>query len=150
MPLTVGNSPRPTASDLETPAGMTDQHRIAAALNEAWDALYDSLPGRWHIGKPSYDAGLAAWSVSAWGPRPGRGRAQRTVTGTGETEVAALRDLDARLRESPKPNHDWIEQLRRQLRMAYVEGAEAFSRETYDRALTTDELERVLRRYAER
>ena len=97
---------------------MTDQHRIADALNEAWDALYDSLPGRWHIGKPTYDARLAGWSVSAWGPKPGRGEAKQTVTGTGATEVAALRDLDTRLRGLPKPNRDRVEELRRQLRMA--------------------------------
>jgi hypothetical protein len=129
---------------------MTDQHRIADALNEAWDALYDSLPGRWHIGKPSYDSRLATWSVSAWGPQPGRGKVQHTVTGTGDTEVAALCDLDARLRGAPKPNRDRMEELRRQLRMAYIEGAEAFSRETLDRALTPDELGRVIGRYAGR
>jgi hypothetical protein len=129
---------------------MTDQHRIAEALNEAWDALFDSLPGRWHIGKPWYDARLAAWSVSAWGPQLDPGRAQQSVTGIGESEVAALRNLDARLRGASMPNGDRIEELRRQLRMAYVEGAEAFSRETFDRALTPDELERVLGRYVGR
>ena len=126
---------------------MTDQHRIAEALHEAWDALYDSLPGRWHIGKPSYDSRLAAWSVSAWGPQPGRGQGPQTVTGVGHSEVAALRDLDARLRAASRSNHDRIEELRGELRMAYIEGAEAFSRETFDRALTPEELRRVLGRY---
>ena len=33
------------------------------------------------------------------GPLPGRGKAPEIVTGTGVDEVAALRDLDDRLRE---------------------------------------------------
>ena len=130
---------------------MTDQHSLSEALNEAWDALYDSLPGRWHIGKPTYAPARAAWSVTAWGPQPGRGRAQQTVTGTGDTAVSALRDLDDRLRRVQTPNGAGpMDELHRQLRMAYVDGAEAFSREILDRALTTDELGRIIERYERR
>lgn len=32
---------------------MTDQHAASEALDDAWDALDESLPPRWHIGKPS-------------------------------------------------------------------------------------------------
>jgi hypothetical protein len=45
---------------------MHDEHIASEALNEAWDALYDSLPARWHIGKLSYEPERAAWSVTAW------------------------------------------------------------------------------------
>ena len=126
---------------------MTDQQLNSEALNEAWDVLYDSLPARWHIGKPSYDPERAPWSVTAWGPQPGRGEARQAVIGTGDTPVAALRDLDDRLRSATKPNGGRMDELRRQLRMAYVDGAEALAREAFDRGLTEDELGRVIERY---
>jgi hypothetical protein len=126
---------------------MTDQHVDSEALSEAWDVLYDSLPARWHIGKPSYDPGLAAWTVTAWGRQPDRGKPRQAVTGMGDTEVAALRDLDDRLRRLRKSKGVGMDELRRQLRMAYVDGAEAFSRETLDRGLTGDELGRIIERY---
>jgi hypothetical protein len=126
---------------------VTDRDATSEALNEAWDALYDSLPARWHIGKPSYEPERAAWSATAWGPRPDRGEARQSVTGTGDTEVAALRDLDHRLRRVPRPNRGRLDDLRHRLRMAYVDGAEAFSREAFDRGLTTDELGRIIQRY---
>jgi hypothetical protein len=44
----------------------------------------------------TYDPGVHAFSVTARGPHPGRGKAPVTVSGTGQT--AALRDLDAELR----------------------------------------------------
>jgi hypothetical protein len=40
-----------------------------------------------------------------------------------------------------------MDELGRQLRMAYADGAEAFSGETLVRALTTDELGRIIERY---
>jgi hypothetical protein len=54
----------------------------------------------------------------------GRGKVAEYVTGTDETEIAALRDLDARLRGVPKPNGRQLGQMRRRLRRAYVEGAD--------------------------
>src|SRR5207247_854921 len=50
------------------------------------------------------DGYLGAFSVTARGPHPGRGKAPVTVSGAGENDTAALRDLDVRLRGVPK--HD--------------------------------------------
>jgi hypothetical protein len=58
----------------------------------------------------------------------GRGKLPQTVTGTGEDEIAALRDLDDRLRDVPQPDGSQMDELRRRLRLAYVEGAEEWSR----------------------
>ena len=126
---------------------MNDQQETFEALSEAWDVLYDSLPARWHIGMPTYDAGRAAWSVTAWGPGIAGRAPSQSVTGTGASEGAALRDLDSRLRGVPSPNGARIDALRHQLRMAYVDGAEAYSRESFDRGLTTNELGRIIERY---
>ena len=68
----------------------------------------------------------------------------------GDDEVAALRDLDERLRGVPKPDGTRIEELRARLRLAYVDGAEEWSREHESRSLTHDEMLRVLTRYAGR
>jgi len=102
---------------------MNDQDAAFEALNQAWDALYDSLPGRWHIGKPFYAQARAAWLVTAWGPQPGRNKAQQAVIGTGDTAVAALRDLDDRLRGVPRSKGGRMDELRRRLRFRYVGGA---------------------------
>ena len=126
---------------------MTDQDTAIDGLASAWDALYDSLPGRWHIGMPTYAVDRMAWSVTAWGPGIAGQQPSQSVTGTGETEAAALRDLDERLRRLPAPNLAGVDELRHQLRMAFVDGAEAFSRETLDRGLTTHELRRIIQRY---
>jgi hypothetical protein len=64
----------------------------------AWDAVHEALPARWHVGPPGYDPGTGRWRVAAVGPHPGRGRVPPSVTGSGEDEVAALRDLDDQLR----------------------------------------------------
>jgi hypothetical protein len=69
-----------------------------------------------------------------------------TVTGTGESETAALRDLDDRLRGVPQPDGSRMEERERRYRQAYVSGAEESSRERLGRGLTPDELERVIRR----
>ena len=45
------------------------------------------------------------------------------------------------------PNRGAMDDFRHQLRMAYVDGAEAFSRETLERGLTTNELGRIIQRY---
>lgn len=126
---------------------MNDQQRAFEALNEAWDALHDSLPARWHIGKPRYEMRGAGWSVTGWGPSFDGDQPPQSVTGTGDTEVAALRDLDKRFGGLPRPNRSRMDEFRHQLRMAYVDGAEAFSREALERGLTTNELGRLIQRY---
>jgi hypothetical protein len=105
-----------------------DQDLSQEAFGTAWDALYDSLPARWHIRMPSYDAGCAAWSVTASGPDLAGSDASQRVTGTGDSEAAALRDLDSRLRGMPRPERARVGELRHQLRMAFVDAPEAFSR----------------------
>jgi hypothetical protein len=115
----------------------------------AWNAVHEAMPARWRPGPVTYDPGRHAWSVTACGPHLGRGKAPQTVTGTGETEEAALLDLDARLRGTWEPGGR-LDELRARLRLAYVEGAEAFSRTYGDRPLTADELHRVVRRYVGR
>jgi hypothetical protein len=129
---------------------MSDSHATWEAINDAWDALYDSVPARWKIGKPSYDPSRLAWSVTAWGPRRGSSRTPPSVTGSGEDEVAALRDLDCRLRAVPQPNAARQQELSQRLRLAFVDGAEALAMEHLGRRLTRDELRRVLGRYATR
>src|SRR5438093_6505819 len=94
-----------------------------------------------------FDPGVPAFSVTARGPHPGRGKAPQTVSGTGEDETSALRDLDDRLRGVPKPDGTRLDELRRRLRIAYVDGAEEWSREHADRGLTVAELGGVLARF---
>jgi hypothetical protein len=113
----------------------------------AWEAVHDALPARWRVGPVTYDPGVRLWGVTARGPHPGRRKAPVTVSGTGEDEAAALRDLDDRLRAVPKPDGTRMEELRRRIRLAYVEGAEKRSRENSARGLTGDELDRVLSRF---
>jgi hypothetical protein len=43
-----------------------------------------------------------------------------------------------------------VEELRRRLRLAYVEGADTWTRENVGRALDDDELQGVIGRYAAR
>ena len=76
----------------------------------AWDAVHEALPARWHVGPPTFDPGvvrpdglMGAFTVTARGPHPGRGKTPQTVTGTGDDETAALRELDERLRGVPQP-----------------------------------------------
>jgi hypothetical protein len=113
----------------------------------AWDAVHEALPARWRIGPPSYSPAYRAWSVTAVGPHPGRGKQPTTASGTGEDETAALRDLDDRLRGVPKPAGSNLDALRARLRLAYIEGAEYWSRRELGRGLTTDELKHVTSRY---
>jgi len=61
------------------------------AREAAGSAVHEALPARWHVGPVSFDPGRHAWSVTAHGPLPGRGKAPQVVTGTGPDEVAALR-----------------------------------------------------------
>jgi hypothetical protein len=103
------------------------------ALEAAWDAVRVALPARWQVGRPSYDPGIHAWTIAAMAPHPGRGKAPQTVVGTGEDETAALRDLDDRLRDVPKPDGGRMDALRARLRLACVDGAEDWTRENVGR-----------------
>jgi hypothetical protein len=85
---------------------------------------------------------LHRWEVSAFGQTHGRhGGPPVTVTGTGEDAVAALRDLDDRLRGVPQPDGSRMEELQRRARLAYFQGA-------VDQwpDMTAGELERVIER----
>ena len=121
--------------------------RSTDARVAAWWAVHDALPARWHARPVTYDPGHQVWSVTAHGPLPGRGKAPQVATGTGEDEVAALRDLDLRLRGIPRLDGGRLEELNRRLRQAFVAGAEADSRRRLERGMTADELDGVLRRY---
>jgi hypothetical protein len=79
------------------------------------------------------------------GPRSrGRGRMPQTVTGTGEDDIAALRALDDRLRGREDADGR-LDELVRGFRPAYVDGAEAWTRENVGRGLTSAEMGRSLR-----
>lgn len=119
-------------------------------LPRAWDAVHEALPARWRVGPPTFDPGRQAWSVTAIGPHPGRGKIPQSVSGIGEDESAALQDLDDRLRGVPKPDGTRMDELRRRLRLAYVDGAEAWTRHELERSITCDELGRVIGRYGGR
>jgi hypothetical protein len=90
---------------------------------------------------------MGAFSVTARGPHPGRGKAPVTVSGTGDDETASLRDLDDGLRGVPKPEGNRMDELRKRLRLAYLEGAESWSRENVGRSMTEREMAGVAPRY---
>jgi len=115
------------------------------ANEAAWDAVHEALPAHFRVGPPSFDpAGDGRWSVSAVDRRTtGRGKMPRSVSGSGPTEDAALRDLDDRLRGVPKPDGTRLDELR----LAYVDGAEEWTRENVWRGLTRDELGRMIGRF---
>lgn len=117
----------------------------------AWEKLQDALPPRWTVGLAAYDPSAHSWSVSAVGSHSGRGKMPRSVTGTGDDELSAVPDLDAELRgeriDRPPTS---LEALRARLRLAYLEGAEEWSRQRLGRALTPDDLARVIRSFAGR
>jgi hypothetical protein len=69
-----------------------------------------------------------------------------TVTGTGDTETDALRDLDERERGVPKPDGTRMDELRQRTRLAYVEGAEETWQRLEGRPMTADELGRIIDR----
>jgi hypothetical protein len=103
-------------------------------------------PARWHVGPPSLARHAGLWAITARGPHPGRGKMPQTVTGTGETETDALRDLDERLRGVPR-DEGRLDELRRRARLAYVQGAEDRSLRELGRGLTTAEFARVIGRF---
>jgi hypothetical protein len=115
--------------------------------DEAWDAVHEALPPRWRVGPVTMNPGVRAFSVTARGPHPGRGKTPVTVSRTGEDEAAALRDLDDRLRGVHRPDGGRMDELRRRLRLAYVEGAEKWSRAHRGQSLSEHELADVLTRY---
>ena len=113
---------------------------------DAWDAVHEALPAGWTVGPPTYAPGVTGWSVTARSVAYSRRKPPRTVTGTGEDDTAALRALDGRLRGAPQPNGSRMAERERRIRLAYLEGAEEWSRETTGRGLTNGELEGVVRR----
>ncbi|HEX7949775.1 MAG TPA: hypothetical protein VF494_05455 [Candidatus Limnocylindrales bacterium] len=116
--------------------------------DKAWDLVWEALPAHWIVGGPNVTPGPGIWSVSAIDARStGRGKLPRTVNGTGLTEVAALLDLNDRLRGVPKPSGTQLESLRRALRLAYVGGAEDHFRTEVGRPLSAAELERIIERF---
>ncbi|HEY4266872.1 MAG TPA: hypothetical protein VGM94_01650 [Galbitalea sp.] len=117
------------------------------AREEAWGRLHEAMPARWTVGQPSYDPGRPGWSISAVGPNRGRGKVPTYVSGVGESALAALQDLDARLRGERAEGPRRMDELRARQRLAYVEGAEDWARSEMERPLTRLELEGVLRRF---
>jgi len=116
-------------------------------LEAAWDAVHEALPVGWRVGLPSYSPEDHGWTVSAVNERTTcRGKHPQTVTGTGEAEIASLRDLDDRLRGVDQPDGSRMDALRARLRLAYVEGAEDWAQTTLHRQLSADELGRIIER----
>ena len=109
------------------------------------------------VGPVTFDPGrlrsdglMGAFTVTARGPHPGRGKMPVTVAGTGKDEIAALRDLDATLRGAKPAPGSYLEDLRARLRLAYVDGAETWAGKNVGRGLTRDLLGRAIGRYAGR
>lgn len=119
---------------------------IVDAREAAWYAVHEALPARWHVGPVTYDPGRHAYSVTARGPHPGRGKVPQAVTGTGEDEIAALHDLDDRLR-GRQDSGGYLDALRQRVRLAYVQAAEEWTRDNVGRRMTEDELAGVMERY---
>jgi hypothetical protein len=103
----------------------------------AWDSVHEALPAGWAVGPPTFDPGVPGWSVTRRSVACSRLKPPATVTGTGADETAALRDLDDRLRGVPQPNGSRMTERERRIRLAYLEGAEAWSRQTSGRGLRT-------------
>jgi hypothetical protein len=114
---------------------------------EAWGRLHEALPARWTVGRGSYDPGEHRWSISAVGPHPGRGKLPVYCTGFGADQLEAVRDLDARLRGERSEGPRKLDELRARLRLAYLQGAEEWSRGESGRALSQDQLAGVIRRF---
>jgi hypothetical protein len=117
---------------------------------EASGRLHEAMPARWTVGQPSYDPGRPGWSISAVGPNRGRGKLPTFVSGFGENELAAVRDLDARLRGGWSEGPRRLEEFRARLRLAYIFGAEEWARTTTGSSLAADELAAVISRFTRR
>lgn len=113
----------------------------------AWGRLHEALPARWTVARGSYNPGERRWSMSAVGPDRGRGKLPTFVSGFGETELDAVRDLDARLRGEHSDGPRKLDELRARLRLAYVEGAEEWARAGLGRPLDAAELAAVIDRF---
>jgi hypothetical protein len=119
---------------------------VADPRHRAWDDIHDRLPPGWRVGPTSFDPGCHRWSVTARSPKySGRLRPPAIVVGDGEEELAALTDLAVKLIELG--NVDRRMAIEERARAAYIHGAEEHRRATLGRALTPDELRRVLERY---
>ena len=96
------------------------------------------------VGPVTFDPGRGAFSVTARAPHPGRGKMPATVSGAGETEIAALVDLHERLTGMPRPADDarLRDLLNRRLRQAFYQGAEEEATAA-GRKLSQGELERA-------
>lgn len=114
----------------------------------AWFAVHDALPAYWLVGPVTFDPGLGRFAVTARAPNAGRGKIPASVSGVGETEIAALVDLHGRLTGMPRPADDEArrETLKRRLRQAFYAGAEDEARRR-GQELKRVELERLLERY---
>ncbi len=113
-----------------------------------WGRLREALPARWTVGLGSYNLGERRWSVSAVGPHPGRGKLPVYVTGFGQDELEAVRDLDARLRDERSEGPRKVDELRARLRLAYIDGAEEWAQRELGRKLSHDEMTGVIRRFS--
>ena len=114
--------------------------------HRAWDDIHELLPVGWQVEPTSYDPGSRRWTVVARAPNTGvRGRPPETVTGEGDDELTALTELVRQLRVLVRPGQ--MADLERRARQAFLAGAAAQSRQSLDRGLTDEELERVARRY---
>ena len=69
----------------------------------------------------------------------------KTITGTGEDELAAMIDLAIQLDE--RRRDEKLADIDRRGRAAFLDGAEERSQATQGRPLTANEQERVTRRY---
>jgi hypothetical protein len=65
---------------------------MTAEQEAAWDAVHEALSARSRVGPVTYDPGRA-FSMTARGPHPGRGKIPQTAIRTGEDETAAVRAL---------------------------------------------------------
>ena len=83
---------------------------------DAWDAVHEALPAGWTVGPPTYDPGVPGWSVTARTVAASRLK-RPSVTGTGVDEIAALLNLDDRLRGVPQPNGSRMAERERRLRL---------------------------------
>lgn len=115
--------------------------------DEVWGRLHEAMPARWTVGHPSYDPGRPGWSISAVGPNRGRGKLPTFVSGLGDNELAAVRDLDARLRGEHAEGPRRLDEFRATLRLSYLAGAEEWAQAELQRRLTAHELERVVSRF---
>jgi hypothetical protein len=81
-------------------------------VKAAWNAILDALPAHWRIGAPAQDGELDDWSVTAVGGR------HRRITGHGQDEIAAMRDLAGRLHEAGHSGDTCADELKRRARSA--------------------------------